>query len=304
MRRLVSIFVLSVLLGTAGVSDAQNKSDYGVDWNTDGVLAAGALAGTFFMMLVPVDTENRWDGELLGSLDERTKDNFSRNAAHISDGLITTTVLAPLVLEVSRGFDEEAGRRTLLYGETLATSLFANSFVKYIVQRPRPYVYHGDPKVKAWAATQGSDAQVSFYSGHASMSFSAATAGSILFSLSSDSDGAKAAVWGTELALASATSVMRVRAGKHFPSDVLVGALAGTAIGVVVPALHTGEIYRPSPLEWGAMVGGLGLGTLLAKTLPLGDEVGPPGDVGPLKSLKVAPLATSHGGGLSLAAKF
>lgn len=300
MRRLVSIAVLVVLVGSARTATAQNNSDYGVDWNTDGVLTAGALAGVFFMMLVPVDPENRWHKELLGPLDERTKDNFSRNAAHISDGLIATTVLAPLILEASRGFDEEAGRRTLLYGETLATSLFVNSVVKYTVQRPRPYVYHNDPKVKAWSAKQ-SDAQVSFYSGHASMSFSAAAAGSILFSLSSDSQGAKAAVWGTELALASATSVMRVRAGKHFPSDVLVGALAGAAIGVVVPALHTGSIYRPSALEWGAMAGGLGVGTLLAKAFPLGDQVDP---VGRFQALKLAPLATAHGGGLSLAAKF
>ena len=303
MRRLISIAAFIILVGSARISTAQNNSDYGVDWQTDGVIAAGALAGTFFMMLVPVDNENRWDSELLGPLDERTKDNFSRNAAHISDGLITTTVLAPLVLEAARGFDEEAGRRTLLYGETLATSLFANSIVKYAVQRPRPYVYHTDPNVKAWAAKQ-SDAQVSFYSGHASMSFSAATAGSILFSLSSESDGAKAAVWGTELALASATSVMRVRAGKHFTSDVLVGALAGTAIGVLVPALHTGSIYRPSALEWGAMVGGIGVGTLVAKVFPLSDQVDPLGKVGRLQSLKLAPLATAHGGGLSLAAKF
>lgn len=303
MRRIVSLAILLVLLGGARVSTAQNNSDYGVDWNTDGVITAGALAGIFFMMLVPVDPENRWDKELLGSLDERTKKNFSRTAAHISDGLITTTVLAPLIVEASRGFDEEAGRRTLLYGETLAISLFANSIAKYTVQRPRPYVYHNDPKVKSWAAKQ-SDAQVSFYSGHASMAFSAATAGSILFALSSDSEGAKAAVWGTEMALAGATSVMRVRAGKHFSSDVLVGALAGTAIGVVVPALHTGSLYRPSALEWGAMVGGLGFGTLLARAFPLDDQVDPLGKVGRLHSLKVAPLATSHGGGLSLAAKF
>lgn len=303
MSRRMSIAVLLVLVGSARASAAQNNSDYGVDWNIDGVLTAGALAGIFFMMLVPVDPNNRWDHELLGPWDERTKDTFSRNAAHISDGLITTAVLAPLVLEASRGFDEAAGRRTLLYGETLATSLFVNSIVKYTVQRPRPYVYHSAPKVKAWAGNQ-SDAQVSFYSGHASMSFSAATAGSILFSLSSDSTGAKAAVWGTELALASATSVMRVRAGKHFTSDVLVGALAGTAIGVVVPALHTGSVYRPSALEWGAMVGGIGVGTLLAKTFPLGDQVDPLGKVGRLRAVKVAPLATSHGGGVSLAAKF
>jgi membrane-associated phospholipid phosphatase len=303
MRWLRIVMIALLLSASPSLAHAQDSSDLGVDWTTDGVLAVGALAGTFFMMLVPVDRDNRWDGELLGPIDERIKDNFSRNAAHISDGLVTTTVLAPLVVEAARGFDEAAGRRTLLYGETLATSLFANSVVKYIVQRPRPYVYHNDPSVMAYAAKQ-SDSQVSFYSGHASLSFSAATAGPILFSLSSDNEGAKAAMWASELALASATSVMRVRAGKHFTSDVVVGALAGSVIGFAVPALHTGEIYRPSGLEWGAIVGGIGLGTVVATLLPLGDEIAPLGDKLTLQSLKVAPMSTANGGGLSLSAKF
>ena len=33
-------------------------------------------------------------------------------------------------------------------------------------------------------------------------------------------------------------SVERVRAGAHFPTDVIAGAFAGAGIGVVVPHLH------------------------------------------------------------------
>jgi membrane-associated phospholipid phosphatase len=31
---------------------------------------------------------------------------------------------------------------------------------------------------------------------------------------------------------------LRVAAGRHFPTDVLVGALAGSAIGMVIPWAH------------------------------------------------------------------
>jgi undecaprenyl-diphosphatase len=38
--------------------------------------------------------------------------------------------------------------------------------------------------------------------------------------------------------LSTFVSVERVRAGKHFPTDVIAGSLAGAAVGVVVPHLH------------------------------------------------------------------
>jgi undecaprenyl-diphosphatase len=36
-------------------------------------------------------------------------------------------------------------------------------------------------------------------------------------------------------------SVYRVRAGKHFPTDVIAGTFAGAGIGIVVPHLHRTE---------------------------------------------------------------
>jgi len=45
-------------------------------------------------------------------------------------------------------------------------------------------------------------------------------------------------VLGLSLAAASATGYLRVRAGKHYWSDVVVGALVGGAVGLLVPLLH------------------------------------------------------------------
>lgn len=39
-------------------------------------------------------------------------------------------------------------------------------------------------------------------------------------------------------ALAATTASLRVVAGKHFYSDVIVGSAIGTAIGATVPLLH------------------------------------------------------------------
>jgi membrane-associated phospholipid phosphatase len=43
---------------------------------------------------------------------------------------------------------------------------------------------------------------------------------------------------GVGLAGSALIGVARVAAGSHFPTDVLVGAAAGAAIGIAIPALH------------------------------------------------------------------
>jgi membrane-associated phospholipid phosphatase len=69
-------------------------------------------------------------------------------------------------------------------------------------------------------------------------------------------------LWLGAEALAATTAVLRVEAGKHFWSDVAVGALVGSAVGYLVPELHvrehqTGSVARVAPMvvdDGGALV--------------------------------------------------
>ena len=46
-------------------------------------------------------------------------------------------------------------------------------------------------------------------------------------------------VYGLGIGLAAVTGSLRVDAGKHYPTDVIAGALVGSAIGLfVTPAQH------------------------------------------------------------------
>jgi membrane-associated phospholipid phosphatase len=45
-------------------------------------------------------------------------------------------------------------------------------------------------------------------------------------------------VWPALLAVASIEPILRVYSGDHFPTDVIVAAVAGSAIGLFFPAVH------------------------------------------------------------------
>lgn len=135
----------------------------------------------------------------------------------------------------------------IMYSETAAVTLALTNIVKMAVRRPRPQAYidaeahKDDPD---WSNTS-TDSALSFFSGHASMVGAlGATATYLAFARSKG----PLRPW---LTLAFATSltafvsVERVRAGKHFPTDVIAGAFAGAGIGVVVPHLHrTAEVQQ------------------------------------------------------------
>jgi membrane-associated phospholipid phosphatase len=282
----IAVALVGATTGTARAQETPSSND--VSYPVDGAIIGLSLAGAYLFSLIPVDTDRSWESELFGGLDRRLRGRYSRRAAKISDAALALTIATPLLEQLGRDVDGRAGERAMIYGETFGLNLLATSAVKYSVGRPRPYSYgEGDHRDE--------DSYLSFYSGHASIAFSSAVAGSTLFANDSGSTGKSAAVWMINLTLASATANMRIRAGKHFYSDVLVGALVGSAIGFGVPALHAGEagLYTPSALEVGAMAGGLVLGTAVSQLIPLGGDSEAP-------TLGLAPAMIEGGTGLAL----
>jgi membrane-associated phospholipid phosphatase len=239
-------------------------------WAIDGAVIAGAAGGALGSTLLPVRGGALWQRQLL-SFDGRAEDNFSTRAHDYSNVTFGLALAAPLAFDVARGVDRDTVRRTAIYGEALAVNFLLNSGIKHAVGRPRPYLYSDSPDVQAWAAGQGNDARQSFYSGHTSTTFCAAVAGSWLYAQSSSDTTLRTIAWATSLTLAGATADLRVRAGKHFPSDVLAGAALGSAIGYAIPRLHywgrgTRKLTTP---EWVAIVLAPIAGLLLGQVLPL-----------------------------------
>lgn len=209
------------------------------------------------------EPDKDWDG-FPG--DESVRKNQSNGADKTSDWTAALTVASPLVFQFVRGFDRRLANFTTVYGETILTNLAVNSVVKRQVARPRPCAHSCG--TKSCASDPGRYA--SFYSAHSSNTFAAATAGALMLTEELDNPRARGALWAYELGLAAATANMRVKAGKHYYSDVLVGAGVGALFGVGIPLLHGAKprafSRKPALDNWGpdllGMVVGLGAGIL------------------------------------------
>jgi len=182
--------------------------------------------------------------------DVAVRSHFSSSAAHLSDRLLWVTIGVPALAQFYDGFDVAWANAELVYAEAQSASLLLTSLTKLVVRRPRPYTYSQLPAARALVERDGAEAQVSFFSGHSSASYTAATSGSILFALRTDNGWARHAMFGLEFTLAAFTAQLRVRAGRHYRTDVWVGSLVGAGIGLAIPALHGLPLSRVHASEW------------------------------------------------------
>jgi membrane-associated phospholipid phosphatase len=79
---------------------------------------------------------------------------------------------------------------------------------------------------------------LSFFSGHTTTAFAAAVVLNRTLARRHPQSSAQWIALGTTLGAASLVGVSRIVSGNHFPTDVMAGALVGSSVGVLVPALH------------------------------------------------------------------
>jgi membrane-associated phospholipid phosphatase len=170
-------------------------------------------------------------------------------------GVFPAAVAANAFLSARAAGDASQGWVDLLIvaeAATLAANL--NQLVKYTVGRQRPFVHYRNYPEPDRAPDP--DDNVSFYSGHTSLAFSLATAAGTVSSMR----GYRSApwVWGIGLGLAAGVGWLRVAGDKHYLTDVLVGAVAGSALGIAVPRwLHGSEEGGAAGITAVPMLGGI-----------------------------------------------
>jgi membrane-associated phospholipid phosphatase len=161
--------------------------------------------------------------------------------------LVATMVGAPVLALLTQpgvhGIGNVVRRPLVLYGESLLLAEAGSRLLKRSADRARPFTYLpvSDRPTSSAYDVNADGAFLSMPSGHATISFTAASFAATDNLLSHPDAGwrehvAVAAVGGL---LAGATGELRIKADQHFPTDVLVGGLIGTASGAFIPLLHS-----------------------------------------------------------------
>jgi membrane-associated phospholipid phosphatase len=164
-------------------------------------------------------------------IDRGTVGNHSAFATTAADVTIYGTLLAlPLVDLVDVGFGRVLGEDVMVYVETLAIDTGLQNLTNFIVARPRPRTYAGDP-----AFVSSGEGYLSFYAGHVSTAFAGVSMAAVTIR---KRYGERVWPWVVGGLIASSIAVERVASGHHFPTDVAVAAVVGTGIGITVPWLH------------------------------------------------------------------
>ena len=171
----------------------------------------------------------------INSFDRSAADNWSPAADQQSDLVMTALLISPIALMAGDKPRTDFITIGVMYAESFVITQGLNGTVKNTVNRARPYTYNSEVSDKD---KKSDDAVRSFYSGHTVTAFNSAVFVSTVFSDYYPESAWRYAVWGTSLTAASLTGYLRYRAGMHFPTDIITGAVIGSATGWLIPALH------------------------------------------------------------------
>lgn len=256
-----SFLFLFVLMLIFVADEIKGQKLYDTPWMKTGIILGGStgLVGTALYIedrrgpLTIADIA-ALNSESVNSFDRPAIENFSISAGNTSDYFKDGILLAPLTLFLSGQGRENAKEVLYMYAEILAVNSGLTAVTKAGVGRYRPYAYNPnvDLDIKLTATTRRA-----FFSGHvshvASLSFFTAT---VFDDLYPDSDY-KYVIWAGAITAPAITGYLRIKAGRHYRSDVIMGYGVGALIGYFIPELH--KITRKSNVNIIGSEGGMGL---------------------------------------------
>ena len=181
--------------------------------------------------------------ERISSLDENSINRFDRiatsysslTAKKASDFFFYGTLSMPSLFVFSKKMRKDVRDISLIYGETLFFTTGLTIITKSVTHRIRPLAYNSNFSIDDKTTR---NARFSFFSGHVSIVATSSFFTAKVFSDYYLNSKWKPFIWGAAATFPAITGYLRVRAGRHFPTDVITGYAVGAFIGYFVPHIH------------------------------------------------------------------
>lgn len=204
------------------------------------ILIGGGMASGFaFMSEAPgVHCAPSCDKSTVFKLDRFAAGWYDPDWAKVGDIATASTLAAPLiVVALDEGLAHGLNDDLVIAESALITSAL-QILTSYAVARPRPRVYGDEASLES---RSDANAARSFFSGHVANTVATSVATLRTFQRLGK-PGLGYAMLGVGLAGSALVGVSRVAAGSHFPSDVVIGAMVGTGVGLALPAMHDSPV--------------------------------------------------------------
>lgn len=240
MKHILSILYLSIFL--ISTSFAQDDSPYKTSFKVDAPIIVAGMGLSGYGLKLMTDKNGLKEEEIL-ALRKRDVNGFDRfaagyhsdNAKKISDYPFYASFTTPFLMLLNDNVGSKAGQVMVLYVETMAITGAFFTMANGHVPRERPLMY--SPEVDI-SDKNNANARNSFYAGHTAATASATFFAAKIFHDFNPDSRARPYVWAAAAAVPATVGYLRLKAGKHFLSDNLIGYTMGAAAGILVPQLH------------------------------------------------------------------
>ena len=185
------------------------------------------------------------DKNNINKFDRPIAKNYSAEAKATSDLFFYGSMPLPLFLLLDRKIRKDGLRVGLLYLEALGITGVLYTTSAMLADRYRPLTYNYNAPLEE---RRSGGSRNSFFAGHPAL---VATSTFFMAKVYSDYHPDMKHKW-VLFALAgsatAATGYLRLKAGYHFPTDVITGVAVGTLVGILVPHLHKNKSRHISKL--------------------------------------------------------
>lgn len=243
MQTIQRVSILLTLMLISSSLLAQKESPYQTSLKHDGPALIAGLGLSYLGLtlvknkseLTPAEVMNKSKDDVF-LIDRFSAGYYSEQAD--KDSYIPfygSFAVAPIVALIDKNQRSHYGQVSVMFIETMSAAAASFTIAAGLVKRSRPLVYNTTLPVED---RQDKDEQRSFFAGHTTATAAATFFAAKVFSDFNPDSKLKPYVWVAAAAVPALVGYQRLKAGKHFLSDNLLGYGVGAACGILIPQLH------------------------------------------------------------------